>query len=71
MLAARVAQESVPGPGHDAGLYPTDAIKLLRDHGRRPRQSFRKARMKDAGVKAASSRKQSRSVWKSQLCQAY
>lgn len=43
---------------HDAGLYPTEAIKLLRDHWQitqgRPSHA---ARMKDAGKKAALTRK--------------
>jgi hypothetical protein len=52
---------------HDAGLYPTEAIVLLRDHWQitegRPSH---KARMKDAGKKAAAARKRgaaARKAW--------
>lgn len=43
---------------HDAGLYPTEAIKLLRDHWQKTQgKPSHAARMKDAGKKAALTRK--------------
>ena len=43
---------------HDAGLYPTDAIKLLRNHWQKTQgKPSHAARMKDAGKKAAMTRK--------------
>ena len=52
---------------HDAGLYPTEAIKLLREHWQKTRGvPSHKARMKDAGKKAATTRKLSanaRKAW--------
>jgi len=43
---------------YDAGLYPLEAIRLLQDHWQTTRgKPCHKARMKDAGVKAALARK--------------
>ena len=43
---------------HDAGLYPTKAIKLLRAHWQKTMgKPSHKARMKNAGKKAALTRK--------------
>ena len=45
---------------YDAGLYPLEAIRLLQAHWRTIRgEPDHKARMKDAGAKAALSRKRS------------
>ncbi|MCO5089261.1 MAG: hypothetical protein M9883_20655, partial [Methylobacteriaceae bacterium] len=42
---------------HDAGLYPTVAIKLLREHWQKTQgKPSHAARMKDAGRKAAQAR---------------
>jgi predicted restriction endonuclease len=43
---------------YDAGLYPVDAIRLLRKHWQQTEgKPSHKARMKDAGAKAARTRK--------------
>jgi hypothetical protein len=48
---------------HDADLYPTAAIKLLRDHWQKTQGvPSHKARMKDAGKRAAATRKRSASA---------
>ena len=45
---------------YDAGLYPIEAIRLLQEHWQTVRgEPSHKARMKDAGAKAALSRKRS------------
>jgi hypothetical protein len=44
----------------DAGLYPIEAIRLLRAHWQKTKGvPSHKARMKDAGMKAAQTRKHS------------
>lgn len=49
----------------DSGLYPIEAIKLLREHWQMTEgKPSHKARMKDAGQKAALARKRSRSARK-------
>jgi predicted restriction endonuclease len=52
---------------YDAGLYPLEAIRLLRSHWQQTKgKPSHKARMKDAGAKAALSRKRSvaaRKAW--------
>jgi hypothetical protein len=52
---------------YDAGLYPKDAIKLMRAHWQTTAgKPDHKARMKDAGIKAARARKRSiaaRKAW--------
>lgn len=52
---------------YDAGLYPIEAIKLLRAHWQQTMgKPSHKARMKDAGVKAATTRKRkaaARKAW--------
>ncbi|MGH7059417.1 MAG: HNH endonuclease [Stellaceae bacterium] len=52
---------------YDAGLYPIETIKLLRDHWQKTEgKPDHKPRMKDAGAKAARSRKRSaaaRKAW--------
>jgi predicted restriction endonuclease len=52
---------------YDAGLYPIEAIRLLRAHWQTTKgEASHKARMKDAGVKAARARKLSaraRKAW--------
>jgi hypothetical protein len=52
---------------YDSGLYPVEAIKMLRDHWQTTKGvPSHKARMKDAGVKAAKTRKKSataRKAW--------
>ncbi|MGD9615582.1 MAG: HNH endonuclease signature motif containing protein [Alphaproteobacteria bacterium] len=52
---------------YDAGLYPIDAIKRLREHWQNTQgKPDHKERMKDAGVKAALTRKKSaaaRKAW--------
>jgi hypothetical protein len=52
---------------YDAGLYPIEAIKLLRTHWQETKGvPSHKARMKDAGVKAARARRLStraRKAW--------
>ncbi|MFC0210578.1 HNH endonuclease signature motif containing protein [Chelativorans intermedius] len=52
---------------YDAGLYPIEAIKLLRAHWQATKGvPSHKARMKDAGVKAAVARKRraaARKAW--------
>ncbi|MBR1216691.1 HNH endonuclease [Bradyrhizobium sp. U87765 SZCCT0131] len=50
---------------YDAGLYPIEAIKLLRSHWQLTEgRPSHKARMKDAGFKAALARKRSSSARK-------
>jgi hypothetical protein len=50
---------------HDTGLYPTAAIKLLREHWQKTHGvPSHKARMKDAGKRAAATRKLSASARK-------
>lgn len=45
---------------YDAGLYPAEAIRLLQDHWQKTRGvPDHRARMKDAGAKAALTRKRS------------
>ena len=45
---------------YDAGLYPIDAVKRLREHWQKTKgKPDHKGRMKDAGVKAALTRKKS------------
>jgi hypothetical protein len=49
----------------DAALYPIEAIKLLRAHWQQTRgKPSHKARMKDAGAKAALTRKRGASARK-------
>jgi hypothetical protein len=56
---------------YDAGLYPPEAIELLRAHWQMTKGvPSHKARMKDAGVKAARSRKlraAGRKAWATRL----
>lgn len=50
---------------YDCGLYPIEAIRLLRSHWQETKGTpSHKARMKDAGVKAARTRKLSASARK-------
>ncbi len=50
---------------YDAGLYPREAIKLLRAHWKKTAgEPDHKPRMKDAGEKAARARKRSRAAKK-------
>lgn len=51
---------------YDAGLYPVEAIKLLREHWQETKGTpDHSARMKDAGQKAALSRKRKAAARKS------
>lgn len=50
---------------YDAGLYPVEAIRLMQDHWQQTLgQPNHKPRMKDAGVKAALTRKRSATALK-------
>jgi len=59
---------------YDAGLYPIEAIGLLRSHWQvTAGTASHKARMKDAGAKAARTRQRSaaaRKAWKTRLLRA-
>lgn len=59
----------------DAGLYPIEAIKLLRAYWQRTQGiPSHKARMKDAGVNAARARKRgaaARKAWQTRKAQSY
>ncbi|WP_371680185.1 HNH endonuclease signature motif containing protein [Microvirga sp. KLBC 81] len=59
---------------YDAGLYPLEAIKLLRAHWQQTEgKPTHAARMKDAGAKAAATRKRrtaARKAWETRRQQA-